>query len=86
MMIEDSLVGKTIRYALEPGVRKRAAAVAVVVGSILNIINQGDKLIDGRPLDWIKIILTYMVPYCVATYGAVSYRLSLDKNSESANQ
>jgi hypothetical protein len=27
------------------------------------------------PLDLTKLLLTYLVPYCVSTYGAVSYRL-----------
>ena len=45
------------------------------VGSILNLINQGDALFSGRRLDWLKLALTYIVPYCVATYGAVAFRL-----------
>jgi hypothetical protein len=50
--------------------------VAVVVGTILNLINQGDALFGQGPINWIKIVLTYLVPYAVSTYGAVSYRLS----------
>jgi hypothetical protein len=49
--------------------------VALVVGTILNLINQGDTLVSGRPLDVVKLVLTYIVPYFVATYGAVSFRL-----------
>jgi hypothetical protein len=45
-------------------------------GSILNLINQGDALFGEGHLNLIKIVLTYAVPYCVATYGAVSYRMS----------
>jgi hypothetical protein len=48
----------------------------LIVGTILNLINQGDALFSGGHLNLTKIILTYAVPYCVATYGAVSYRLS----------
>jgi len=47
-----------------------------VVGTILNLINQGDAILEATSLNWIKIILTYFVPYAVSTYGAVSYRLS----------
>ena len=50
--------------------------VALVVGTILNLINQGDAILGATSLNWIKIILTYFVPYAVSTYGAVSYRLS----------
>jgi hypothetical protein len=30
----------------------------------------------------IKIILTFAVPYCLATYGAVSYRMSAARMSD----
>ena len=61
--------------SIAPGVPRRSLAAAIVVGTILNLINQGDALFGGRPLDWLKLGLTYIVPYCVATYGAVAVRL-----------
>ena len=57
------------------GVPRRSLWVALIVGTILNLINQGDALLSGAHLNFTKIILTFAVPYCVATYGAVSYRL-----------
>lgn len=42
---------------------------------MLNLINQGDVLFGGGRLDLTKLLLTYAVPYGVATYGAVAYRL-----------
>ena len=57
-------------------------AVALVVGTILNLINQGDVLFSGGPVNVAKMILTFAVPYCVATYGAVSYRLRADEGSD----
>lgn len=62
-------------YATSAGVPARSAIVALIVGTILNLINQGDALVAGAPLNWTKIILTFAVPYCVATYGAVSFRM-----------
>ena len=53
--------------------------VALVVGTILNLINQGDALVAGRRLDLVKLTLTYLVPYFVCTYGAVSYRLRTER-------
>lgn len=58
------------------GIPSRSFAVALVVGSILNLINQGDAIVAGAPVNLVKIILTYLVPYGVATYGAVSLRLN----------
>ena len=37
--------------------------------------NQGDALLGMASINWLKLILTYCVPYVVCTYGAVSYRL-----------
>jgi hypothetical protein len=65
-------------YATAGGVPRRSAVVTVVVGTVLNLINQGDALVAGGHVDWLKIALTYAVPYCVSTYGAVSYRLAAD--------
>ncbi len=64
-----------LRLSLSGGVPRRSAYVALVVGTILNVINQGDALMAGAALDPAKLALTYMVPYLVATYGAVAERL-----------
>ncbi|MGE0423567.1 MAG: nitrate/nitrite transporter NrtS [Reyranellaceae bacterium] len=51
---------------------RRSLIVAVVVGTLLNTINQGDALLAGGEVNWFKIALTYCVPFLVATYGAWS--------------
>jgi hypothetical protein len=61
-------------YATTGGVPRRSAIVAVVVGTVLNLINQGDAIFTAGPVNWLMVALTYAVPYCVSTYGAVSYR------------
>jgi hypothetical protein len=53
---------------------RRSFWVAVVVGSLLTALNQGDVLLEhgvSGHLVW-KIPLTYVVPFCVATYGALA--------------
>jgi hypothetical protein len=40
------------------------------------LINQGDALLEGRSINWWKLILTYLLPCAVSTDGAVSYRIS----------
>ena len=69
------MIKRLVRYCFEGGVVRRSVVVAIFVGTILNLINQGDALLGGRAIDWSKVLLTFIVPYCVATYGAVSYRL-----------
>ncbi len=58
------------------GVPRRSLGVAAIVGTVLNAINQGGALLGHDKIDWLKLGLTYLVPYCVATYGAVSARLA----------
>jgi hypothetical protein len=67
------------------GVTRRSFIVALIVGTILNLINQGDALFGGGRFNVTKAILTFAVPYCVATYGAVSYRISAARNSRQVN-
>ena len=64
------------RYSFSDRIPLRSGCVALVVGTILNVINQGDAIFGGKTINWTKIVLTYFVPYAVSTYGAVSYRLS----------
>jgi hypothetical protein len=73
-------------YCISAGVPKRSLVVALVVGTILNLINQGDALFGGDQLNLVKLILTFAVPYAVATYGAVSYRLRLDSEHPTAER
>ena len=68
----------------ERGIVRRSLIVAAIVGTVLNMINQGDALVAGTHLVAWKIALTYVVPYCVATYGAVTARLDMLKRSARA--
>jgi hypothetical protein len=45
--------------------------MALIVGTILNLINQGNVLLSGswQDLSWGKLLLTYCVPYCVAVFA-----------------
>jgi len=62
-----------IATARDPAVVRRSLRVAVLVGTLLVAINYSDRALAGAlgPADWVKIILTYFVPYGVATYAAV---------------
>lgn len=62
-----------LALAREPGVVRRAAKLALIVGTIIGAINYGDRAIAGDIVtrDLLKILLTYAVPYCVSTWSAV---------------
>ena len=61
--------------AISDGVPRRSFYLALVVGTVLNLINQGDALLGLVSINWLKLVLTYFVPYAVCTYGAVSHQL-----------
>jgi hypothetical protein len=68
--------------AIEKSIAMTAARVALCVGSILALINYGDRIFlrgDMRAIDWVKLAVTYCVPYCVATYGAARYAMKHSK-------
>ena len=69
--------------ALAPATVRRSLRVAMVVGSILVAINYGDRIVAGSlgSREFAKIALTYCVPYCVATYAAVSALLGAKRAS-----
>ena len=61
---------EALRRTFEPPALRRSLAVAVLVGTALNLINQGDALASGAPLVGWKVLLTYFVPFAVASYGS----------------
>ena len=60
------------KLAMRRDIVKRSLIVAVIVGTILNLINQGDAMVDPSKFELVKCLLTYLVPFCVSTFGAVT--------------
>ena len=85
-MSEASKLKRICLCALSNSIPQRSFSVALVVGTILNIINQGDALLGSASFDWLKIILTYLVPYGVYTYGAVSAQMRLGHSTPELNR
>jgi len=50
----------------------RAVKTSLVVGTVLGLINHSDKILHGTltRTNLIQIIVTYLVPYSVATFGS----------------
>ena len=78
--IARSRVATFCRACLSGGVPRRSLFVALVVGTALNLINSGPALFGGGHIDVATAIMNYIVPYCVATYGAVSLRLGTGRS------
>ncbi len=60
-----------------PSVWKRALLTALIVGTILTAINQGNLIVRHGFTNEIaiKMALTYCVPFCVSTSGALGAAL-----------
>ena len=56
-----------------------AVKVALVIGSILNAINQGAAILAWHDIHWGHVALNYITPYCVATWSAVKNELDRRK-------
>ena len=65
-----------LHLAFDDGTTKKAFFSALVVGSILTGINHGDMILSGEYPSWLKVLLTYFVPYCVTTWGAITGKLT----------
>jgi hypothetical protein len=61
-----------LKTALSGRYLARAIAIMIIVGSVLNPINQGAALFQGAQLNFAKLLLTYVVLFCVSTYGTWS--------------
>lgn len=71
---------RVLHHITHPPVLKRSAKVSLVVGSILNLINQYDFLFGDAEVDILRGFLNYLVPFCVATYGGVTARLEREQD------
>lgn len=69
-----------LRLAVTRRIAGNAAKIALVVGTLLNAINQGSALLAWEGVSVVHLALNYLVPYGVATYSAVRLRLQQLEN------
>lgn len=65
--------------AATPRILIPSARVAVVVGLLLNGINQGSDLWNGKALHVGHFLMNFLVPFCVSTYSAARNELNRQK-------
>lgn len=53
---------------------RNAMKVSLVVGTCLNLINQGANIYHGGTPEWGKLALNYAVPFLVSSYSAARAR------------
>lgn len=59
-----------IKSPVKLSILKRSLGISFVVGTVLNIVNQGSDIAVGDSVQWFSFALNYLVPFCVATYSA----------------
>ena len=63
---------RAMRRTFAAPVVRQSVLVARVVGAILNAINQGPEILAGKSVNVLRLVLTFAVPFFVASYGAYS--------------
>jgi len=75
-----------IRLLFGDGTPRKALITALVVGTVLTLINHGDLILAGERPSLVKMVLTYCVPFCVTTWGAVTGKLAQIRKSTLTDQ
>ena len=60
-----------------------AIKVSLIVGVILNLINQGDSIfsLEFQHVNYVKLILTFLVPFAVSVYSSAQTKKEIQKES-----
>lgn len=71
-------VREAVRYCARPAHLRRTAMIAVVVGTVLTHVNEGDLLLSGAATAAmaVKVAANYLTPFLVSNLGLLSGRRS----------
>jgi len=69
-------VRDALRYCVRREHLRRTIRIALVVGTILTLINQGSVILggDATTLTWVRTGLNYCVPFIVSNLGLLAGR------------
>jgi hypothetical protein len=59
-----------LRLMLTPRIARSALKVSLVVGTVLNVINNGEQLWTHHTVNLWQAVLNFVVPFCVSSYSA----------------
>jgi len=76
-------LGRFAKHATEKTCVLRSLKVALLVGTVLAFINHYDAILSGSlsSVELVKVLVTYAVPYSVATFGSASQAMQMDSDS-----
>jgi hypothetical protein len=81
-------VRRYLRYIAERDTLVRSLQTALVVGTVLGLLNHYPALLARSlpPAEALQIALTYLVPFSVATYGQVMGKAQRDQERAAASR
>jgi len=73
-----------LKHACDRACVLRSLTVAVAVGTILGAVNHYDAILSGTfsATTLVQIGITYLVPFCVATFGSAMQARHIELNSD----
>jgi len=65
---------KFTKIAFHRSTVNKAIIISLTVGTVLNVINQGDYIfqMQWEKISAFKVLLTYLTPFCVSTYSTAT--------------
>ncbi len=75
-----------LSIALSSPMLKRSLSTSVIVGTLLNLINQNEAILGEGTIVWLQVILTYLVPFCVSTFAGTLSTLHASIEVEDCEQ
>ena len=85
-MTDMGNIQTTVRQICLRDIAFSSLRISLVVGTVLNLINQGGYWLHGEGLHIGHLILNYTVPFCVAAYSAIRTRLKDIGPAENLNE
>ncbi len=69
-----STYGEAVRVWFSRRTLRKTIKIALVVGTLLSLINQGSVVFGGRAtwVTWVRVGFNYLVPFCVSSLGYLS--------------
>jgi hypothetical protein len=68
---EESSPPRLLQVVFSKPSLSRCIPIALLVGTLLSLINQGSVIFGGHATDvtWIRVGMNYVVPFCVSSSG-----------------
>lgn len=67
---------RLLRHAANRHIVTASLRIALVVGLMLNAVNQGEAIWNGAAISVGHLLMNFLVPYCVASFSAARNELS----------